>query len=98
MPTATDTRARLLVAARQAFAELGYGRARVEDVVARIARNIEHAAGQGLTRPVDPLTAATALAAMAEQTMFLRAVRGEPLDRDRTVETLADLWLHALYR
>ena len=35
MPTATDTRARLLVAARQAFADLGYGRARVEDVVAR---------------------------------------------------------------
>src|ERR671912_256222 len=190
VPTATDTRARLLVAARQAFADLGYGRARVEDVVARagvghgtfyayfknkraalaalisenattlvdlagqpwrpgdvraslvevlgglsdlydrdadlialwteasiqdpelgqvldevrrqfvarIARNIEHAAGQGVTRPVDPLTAATALAAMAEQTMFLRAVRGEPLDRDLTVETLADLWLHALYR
>ena len=190
MPTATETRARLLVAARQAFAELGYGRARVEDVVARagvghgtfyayfrnkraalaalvsenaatlvelaaqpwragdvraslvevlgglsdlydrdadlialwteasiqdpelgrvldevrrqfvarIARNIEHAAGQGLTRPVDPLTAATALAAMAEQTMYLRAVRKEPLDRDLTVETLADLWLHALYR
>ena len=24
--------------------------------------------------------------------MFLRAVRGEPLDRDLTVETLADLW------
>jgi hypothetical protein len=35
---------------------------------------------------------------MAEQTMFLRAVRGEPLDRDLTVETLADLWLNALYR
>ena len=35
MPTATDTRARLLAAARQAFADLGYGRARVEDVVAR---------------------------------------------------------------
>jgi hypothetical protein len=35
---------------------------------------------------------------MAEQTMFLRAVRKEPLDRDLTVETLADLWLHALYR
>ena len=66
--------------------------------MARIARNIEHAAGQGVTRPVDPLTAATALAAMAEQTMFLRAVRKEPLDRDLTVETLADLWLHALYR
>ena len=51
-----------------------------------------------MTRPVDPLTAATALAAMAEQTMYLRAVRKEPLDRDLTVETLADLWLHALYR
>jgi hypothetical protein len=34
---------------------------------------------------------------MAEQTMFLRAVRAEPLDRDLTVETLADLWFHALY-
>ncbi|MFL5795591.1 MAG: TetR/AcrR family transcriptional regulator C-terminal domain-containing protein, partial [Actinomycetota bacterium] len=66
--------------------------------VGRIARNIERAAGLGVTRPVDPLTAATALAAMAEQTMFLRAVRKEPLDRDLTVETLADLWLHALYR
>jgi AcrR family transcriptional regulator len=190
VPSATDTRARLLAAARQAFADLGYGRARVEDVVARagvghgtfyayfknkraalaalvsenaatlvdlagqpwrpgdvraslvevlsglsdlydrdadlialwteastqdpelgrildevrrqfvarIARNIERAAGQGVTRPVDPLTAATALAAMAEQTMFLRAVRKEPLDRDLTVETLADLWLHALYQ
>jgi AcrR family transcriptional regulator len=65
--------------------------------VARIARNIERAAAQGLTRPVDPWTAATALAAMAEQTMFLRAVRKEPLDRDLTVQTLADLWLHALY-
>ena len=190
MPTAANTRARLLAAARQAFADLGYGRARVEDIVARagvghgtfyayfgnkraalaalvsenaatlvdlagqpwrpgdvraslvevlgglsdlydrdadlialwteasiqdpelgrlvdevrrqfvarIARNIERAAGLGVTRPVDPLTAATALAAMAEQTMYLRAVRKEPLDRDLTVETLADLWLHALYR
>src|SRR4029450_8985537 len=190
VPTATDTRSRLLAAARQAFADLGYGRARVEDIVARagvghgtfyayfknkraalaalisenadtlvdlagqpwrpgdvraslvevlaglsdlydrdadlialwtqaslqdpelgqvldevrrqfvarIARNIERAASQGGRRPVDPLTAATALAAMAEQTMFLRAVRGEPLDSDRTVETVADLWLHALYR
>jgi len=65
--------------------------------VARIARNVERAASQGLTRPVDAHTAATALAAMAEQTMFLRAVRAEPLDRDLTVETLADLWYHALY-
>jgi hypothetical protein len=35
---------------------------------------------------------------MAEQTLFLRAVRKEPLDRDVTVQTLADLWYHALYR
>jgi AcrR family transcriptional regulator len=185
VPSASETRVRLLAAARRAFADLGYGPARVEDIVARagvghgtfyayfknkraalaalihenaatlvelagqpwrpgdvraslvevlgglsdlydrdadliglwteaslgrvldevrrqfvsrIARNIERAAAQGLIRPVDPWTAATALAAMAEQTMFLRAVRKEPLDRDRTVETLADLWLHALYR
>jgi AcrR family transcriptional regulator len=190
VPSASETRARLLAAARRAFADLGYGKARVEDIVsragvghgtfyayfpnkraalaalihenaatlvdlagqpwragdvrasllevlgglsdlydrdadlialwteasmqdpelgkirdevrrqfvARIARNIERAAGSGLARPVDPLTAATALAAMAEQSMFLRAVRKEPLDRDVLVETLADLWLHALYR
>jgi AcrR family transcriptional regulator len=203
MPTASETRAKLLAAARQAFADLGYGKARVEDVVARagvghgtfyayfpnkraalaalihenaatlvglasqpwgaagarrsqhqapsrsqvrdslvavlggladlydadadlialwteasihdpelgrvldevrrqfakrIARNIERAAAQGLARPVDAQTAATALAAMAEQTLFLRAVRKEPLDRETTVQTLADLWYHALYR
>jgi AcrR family transcriptional regulator len=190
VPTAPETRARLLAAARLAFADLGYGKARVEDIVARagvghgtfyayfknkraalaalihenaatlvelagqpwrpgdvraslvevlgglsdlydrdadlialwteasiqdpelgqvldevrrqfvarIARNVERAAAQGVARPVDAWTAATALAAMAEQTMFLRAVRKEPLDRDLTVETLADLWLHALYR
>ena len=210
MPSAPETRAKLLAAARQAFADLGYGKARVEDVVARagvghgtfyayfpnkraalaalihenaatlvglagqpwgaprrprrtggasgksppvptanqvrdslvavlsgladlydadadlivlwteasmrdpelgrvldevrrqfakrVARNIERAAAQGLTRPVDAHTAATALAAMAEQTLFLRAVRKEPLDRDTTVQTLADLWYHALYR
>jgi AcrR family transcriptional regulator len=189
VPSASETRVRLLAAARRAFADLGYGPARVEDIVARagvghgtfyayfknkraalaalihenaatlvelagqpwrpgdvraslvevlgglsdlydrdadliglwteaslqdpelgrvldevrrqfvsrIARTIERAAAQGLIRPVDPWTAATALAAMAEQTMFLRAVRKEPLDRDRTVETLADLWYHALY-
>jgi AcrR family transcriptional regulator len=198
MPSAPETRAKLLAAARQAFADLGYGKARVEDVVARagvghgtfyayfpnkraalaalihenaativdlasqpwgspypntpsgnqvrailvkviggladlydadadlvalwteasmhdpelgrvlddvrrqfvgrIARNIERAAAQGLTRAVDTHTAATALAAMAEQTLFLRSVRGEALDRDTTVQTLADLWYHALYR
>ena len=189
MPSAPETRAKLLAAARRAFAELGYARTRVEDIVARagvghgtfyayfpnkraalaalihenaatlvelagqpwrpgdvraslvevlrglsdlydrdadlialwteasiqdpqlgrvldevrrqfvgrIARNIERAAAQGLTRPVDPLTAATALAAMAEQSMYLRAVRKEALDRDLLVDTLADLWLHALY-
>jgi len=66
--------------------------------VERIARNIERAAKQGLARPVDPWTAATALAAMGERTLFLRAARIEPLDRDLTVEVLADLWYHALYR
>jgi AcrR family transcriptional regulator len=66
--------------------------------VGRIARNIERAQSQGVARPVDAFTAAVALAAMAEQTLFLRAVRREPLDRDVTVETLADLWHHALYK
>jgi AcrR family transcriptional regulator len=65
--------------------------------VERIARNVERAQAQGLARPVDPFTAATALAAMAERTLFLRAAGKEPLDRDRTVEVLADLWYHALY-
>jgi len=190
VPQASETRAKLLAAARRAFAELGYAKARVEDIVTgagvghgtfyayfpnkqaalaalvrehagtleelasqpwragdvraslaevlggladlydrdadmlvlwteaatqdpelaavldevrhqfveRIARNIERAAKQGLARPVDPFTAATALAAMAERTLFLRAARKEPLDRDQTVEVLADLWYHALYR
>ncbi len=190
MSQASETRAKLLAAARRAFAELGYAKARVEDVVTRagvghgtfyayfpnkqaalaalvrehagtleelasqpwragdvrssltevlggladlydrdadmlvlwteaaaqdpelaavldevrrqfverIARNIERAAKQGLARPVDPWTAATALAAMGERTLFLRAARIEPLDRDLTVEVLADLWYHALYR
>jgi AcrR family transcriptional regulator len=66
--------------------------------VARIARNVERAQAQGVARPVDAFTAAVALAAMAEQTLFLRAVRSEPLDRDVTVDTLADLWHHALYK
>jgi AcrR family transcriptional regulator len=65
--------------------------------VERIARNVERAQAQGLARKVDPFTAATALAAMAERTLFLRAAGKEPLDRDRTVEVLADLWYHALY-
>jgi AcrR family transcriptional regulator len=190
MAQPSDTRDKLLAAARRAFAELGYGKARVEDVVTRagvghgtfyayfpnkqaalaalvrehagtlqelasqpwragdvrsslaevlggladlydrdadmlvvwteaaagdpeltevldevrhqfigrIARNVERAARQGLARPVDPLTAATALAAMAERTLFLRAAGKEPLDRERTVEVLADLWYHALYK
>jgi hypothetical protein len=50
-----------------------------------------------VARPVDAFTAAVALAAMAEQTLFLRAVRREPMERGLTVETLADLWYHALY-
>lgn len=65
--------------------------------VARIARNIERAQAQGFARPVEVTVAATALAAMIEQTMYLRVVRAEPLDRALTVETLADLWFHALY-
>ena len=35
MPSAPATRAKLLAAARSAFADLGYGRARVEDIVTR---------------------------------------------------------------
>ncbi len=66
--------------------------------VERIARNVERAAKQGLAWPVDPFTAATALAAMAERTLSLLATRKESLDRDQTVEVLANLWYHALYR
>jgi AcrR family transcriptional regulator len=184
---ASETRVKLLAAARRAFAELGYAKARVEDIVTRagvghgtfyayfsnkqaalaalmrehagaleelasqpwragdvraslaqvlggladlydrdadmvalwteaaardpelakvldevrgqfVARNVERAQAQGVARPVDAFTAAVALAAMAEQTLFLRAVRREPLERGLTVETLADLWYHALYK
>jgi hypothetical protein len=65
--------------------------------VTRVARNIERAQTAGLARQVDATTAATALAAMAERTMFLRVVRAVPLERETTVRTLADLWYHALY-
>jgi AcrR family transcriptional regulator len=65
--------------------------------VARVARNIERAQAAGLARPVDATTAATAVVAMAERTLFLRVARAEPPDRALTVHTLADLWYHALY-
>lgn len=189
MPNAPDTRAKLLVAARRAFAELGYTSARVADIVSRagvghgtfyayfpnkraaltalikenaatllalaaepwragdvraslaevlgglselyerdadlvalsaeaaaqdaelrqiyedvrrqfvdrVARNIERAQAQGQARTVDVRVAATALSAMAERTLLLRVTGAEPLDRKATVETLADLWYHALY-
>ena len=189
VPTAPETRTKLLAAARRAFAELGYAKARVEDIVsragvghgtfyayfpnkraalaalmranaatlvdlaaepwgagdlrasllsvldgladlyerdadliglwteaamhdaelgqvlddvrrqfvARVSRNIERAQAAGQARAVDAATAATALTAMAEQTMYLRVVRGEPLEKALTVRTLADLWYHALY-
>src|SRR6266536_529009 len=150
MAQASETRAKLLAAARRVFAELGYARARVEDVVNRAgvghgtfyayfpnkqaaleALVREHAgtleelamkpwrAGDvraslaevlaGLAdlyeRDADMLLLWTdaaandpALAAMGERTLFLLATRKEPLDRDQTVEVLADLWYHALYR
>src|SRR6266508_2231917 len=117
MAQTSETRAKLLAAARRAFAELGYAKARVEDVVtaagvghgtfyayfpnkqAALAALVRERAGtQGLAWPVDPFTAATALAAMAERTLFLLATRKESLDRDQTVEVLANLWYHALYR
>lgn len=66
--------------------------------VARIREALVVSGSAGLVRPdVDVDVAATALAAMVEQTVTL-AQQGEGVATDRLVDGLADLWLHAVYR
>jgi AcrR family transcriptional regulator len=66
--------------------------------VARIREALVAARENGLARPdLDVDVAATALAAMVEQTVLL-AQQGEGVDPDRLVGGLTDLWVHAVYR
>jgi AcrR family transcriptional regulator len=92
----------LIALSAEAAAQDAELRAITDDVrrqfVDRVARNIERAQAQGQARQVDVRVAATALSAMTERTLMLRVTRAEPLDQKATVETLVDLWYHALYR
>lgn len=66
--------------------------------VARIRSALAAARDAGLARAdLDVDTAATALAAMVEQTVTL-AQRGEGVADERLVDGLTDLWVHAVYR
>lgn len=59
--------------------------------------------GRGLVRPLDPLPAAHALTSMTEWFAFTHLALDEPPSADGrrgvelVVETLTDLWLHAVY-
>lgn len=78
-------------------------RAMRADFTTRIAHRLEREHAAGLVRGLDPLEAAQALASMAEWYAFSHLVLGDPTtpatagDVDAAVETLADLWYHAVY-
>lgn len=66
--------------------------------VARIRTALAAARDAGLARTdLDVAVAATALAAMVEQTVAL-AQQGEAATDERLVDGLTDLWVHAVYR
>lgn len=66
--------------------------------VARIRTALAAARDAGLARSdLDVAVAATALAAMVEQTVAL-AQQGEAATDERLVDGLTDLWVHAVYR
>ena len=68
--------------------------------VARIAAALTAARDAGIARAdLDVEVAATALAAMVEQTVALALAQvGEGAAADRLVDGLTDLWVHAVYR
>ncbi|HEU0132237.1 MAG TPA: TetR/AcrR family transcriptional regulator [Mycobacteriales bacterium] len=66
--------------------------------VARVRAALSAAVEAGVARrDLDVEVAATALAAMVEQTVTL-AQRGEGTPGERLVDGLTDLWVHAVYR
>lgn len=66
--------------------------------VDRVRRNLAVAVRRGVARPgLDVDVAANALAAMVEQTVAVAAApTAAPVSADRLVETLTDLWVHAI--
>ncbi len=69
-----------------------------QQFVARVREALSVSRIAGLARPdLDVEVAATALAAMVEQTVLL-AQQGEGVAADRLVEGLTDLWVHAVYQ
>jgi AcrR family transcriptional regulator len=69
--------------------------------VAQLADQMRSLHGQGLVRAVDPLPTAHAMTAMTEWFAFTHFALDEPRADgsrpDLLVDTLADLWLHAIY-
>ena len=69
--------------------------------VERIERTLSHLIERGAVRTLDTKVASHALAAMVEWFAFAHFELDEPsadaVDFDRTVDTLTDLWLHALF-
>lgn len=69
--------------------------------VERIAFNLKHLASVGVVRPLDTDVAAHALASMVEWFAFTHFELDEPSSADvtieRAVETLTDLWYHAVF-
>lgn len=70
----------------------------------RIAHRLERERDAGLVRMLDPHAAAQALASMSEWYAFTHLVLGDATttppsasELDAAVETLADLWYHAVY-
>jgi len=69
----------------------------------KIARRLEREQDAGVVRALDPQAAAQALSSMAEWYAFTHLVLGDsatpPTERelDAAVDTLADLWFHAVY-
>jgi AcrR family transcriptional regulator len=69
--------------------------------VVQLAEQMRALHGSGLVRPVDPLPTAHAMTAMTEWFAFTHFALDEPVpdvdSPDLLVDTLADLWLHAVY-
>ena len=69
----------------------------VDAAAARIRRDREHGASDAAGP--DPQTLAASLLWMTERALYLSVAGGEPAfgDRERTVETLTDVWFRAIY-
>lgn len=69
--------------------------------IIRIQRTLDYLAANGTIRPMDTRVAAHALAAMVEWFAFTHFELDEPptdeVDFEQVVDTLTDLWVHAVF-